>query len=187
MTDLDKLKKLREDPQYFKNIYNDHRGYSLRFMSKIHSDYEDIQDVYQDSVLVLYEKLKSPDFQLTHSIQTYLNSICRNQLITKHRKNSRMYKVDLEDYDSNITDWFNDLEYSQEKEERLTTFESALETFKEASKQCYELLRMQYYEHFNMNKIATLLGFSNASSAKSQASKCRGKLKELALKEYASK
>ena len=107
MTDLDKLNKLREDPQYFKNIYNDHRGYSLRFMSKIHSDYEDIQDVYQDSVLVLYEKLKSPDFQLTHSIQTYLNSICRNQLITKHRKNSRMYKVDLEDYDSNITDWFN--------------------------------------------------------------------------------
>ena len=98
-----------------------------------------------------------------------------------------MYKVDLEDFDSNITDWFNDSENSQEKEEQLTTFESDFETFKEASKQCYELLRMQYYEKFNMNKIAKLLGFSNASSAKSQASRCRGKLKELALKEYASK
>ncbi len=48
MTDLDKLKKLRDDPQYFKNIYNDHRGYSFRFMSKIHSDDEDIQNVYHD-------------------------------------------------------------------------------------------------------------------------------------------
>jgi len=178
MTDLDKLKKLREDPQYFTNIYNDHRGYSLFRMSKIHSDYEDIKDVYQDATMVLYEKLMSSDFQLSHSIQTYLNSICRNQIITKYRKNSRMYKVDLEDFDSNITDWFNDSENSQEKEEQLTTFESDFETFKEASKQCYELLRMQYYENFNMNKIATLLGFSNAISAKSQASKCRVKLRE---------
>ena len=190
MTDLDKLKKLREDPQYFTNIFNDHRGYALFRMSEIHSDEEDIKDVYQDATMVLYENLMSPDFQLTDSIQTYLNSICRNQIITKYRKNSRMYKVDLEDFDTNITDWFNDSENSQEKEEQLTTFESVLETFKETSKQCHELLRMQYYEKFNMNKIATLLGFSNASSAKSQASKCRAKLREfrkLRFKEYASK
>ena len=178
MTDLDKLKKLREDPQYFTNIYNDHRGYSIGLMSKIHSDNQDIKDVYQDATMDLYEKLKSPDFQLTSSIQTYLNSICINKLLTKHKKNSKMYKVDLEDYDSNITDWYNDLEYSQEKEEQLTTLESVLEIFKETSKQCHELLRMQYYENFNMNKIATLLGFSNAISAKSQASKCRVKLRE---------
>jgi len=70
MTDLDKLKKLREDPQYFTNIYNDHRGYSIGLMSKIHSDNQDIKDVYQDATMDLYEKLKSPDFQLTSSIQT---------------------------------------------------------------------------------------------------------------------
>jgi DNA-directed RNA polymerase specialized sigma24 family protein len=82
MTDIEKVTRLRNDDRYFGEVYNDHRPYSMRFMSKIHKDHEVIQDVYQDAVIVLLENVKKPDFQLSCSIQTYLNSICRNQLLT---------------------------------------------------------------------------------------------------------
>jgi RNA polymerase sigma factor (sigma-70 family) len=179
MTDFEKIVKLRTDDRYFTKVYNEHRDYALRFMSKFHKDPDEIQDVYQDAVLVLLENAKKEEFKLTCNIQTYLNSICRNQLLTKHRKNSKMHSVDMEDFDPNIVDWFSDNEFNPEKEERLNTLEKAMELFKQQSKKFFDLLNMQYFEKKRMDKIAEALGFSNDKSAKSQAAKCRGELRKL--------
>jgi RNA polymerase sigma factor (sigma-70 family) len=185
MTDTEKIVKLRTDDRYFTKVYNEHRDYALRFMSKIHKDHDEIQDVYQDAVLVLLENARKEEFKLTCNIQTYLNSICRNQLLTKHRKNSKMHTVNMEDFDPNINDWFSDHEFNPEKEERLNTLESAMELFKQQSKKCFDLLSMQYFEKKRMDNIAKLLGFSNDKSAKSQAAKCRGELRKLVQSSYA--
>ena len=72
MTDFEKIVKLRTDDRYFTKVYNEHRDYALRFMSKIHKDPDEIQDVYQDAVLVLLENAKKEEFKLTCNIQTYL-------------------------------------------------------------------------------------------------------------------
>ena len=47
MTDFEKIVKLRTDDRYFTKVYNEHRDYALRFMSKIHKDPDEIQDVYR--------------------------------------------------------------------------------------------------------------------------------------------
>lgn len=185
MTDLEKVTRLKNDDRYFGEIYNEHRPYAMRFMSKIHKDHEVIQDVYQDAIIVLLENVKKPDFQLSCSIQTYLNSICRNQLLTRHRKDSKNHLLNVDDFDANIVDWFKDLEFNPEKEDRISAIESALGKMKDTGKQCFELLQMQYFKRFSMEKIAQLLGFSGDKSAKSQAAKCRGKLREIVSESYA--
>jgi RNA polymerase sigma factor (sigma-70 family) len=179
MTGSEELEKLRNDPNHFTVIYSDYRDNTLRWLSRYHKDYEEIQDVYQDAVLVLYENVKRPEFQLTASVQTYLNSICRNQLLTKHRKNSKMHLVAIDDYDAQITDWFHDNDNSPEKEERLSLLEKAFEAFRIKNEKCYQILKMQYYDKFKMSKIADLVGLSNSRSAITQANKCRGKLYNL--------
>lgn len=180
MTDQDKVYKLANDERYFAQVYKDHKDYALRFMRKMYNDDELLQDIYQDATIVLYENSKKPNFQITHSIQTYLNSICRNRLLTL-RRNKVKTLVNADDFDPNISDWFDDEEYNEVKEERLTAIENALLKLKEAGGQCYQILKMQYYDRFSMGKIAQLLGMKNEDSAKSQASKCRSKLKKSVL------
>ena len=178
MTDQDKVFKLANDERYFTQVYNEHKDYSLRFLRKMYSDDDLLKDIYQDATIVLYENSKKPNFKLTCSIQTYLNSICRNRLLVLRRNKVKPIIVS-EEFDPNISDWFVEEKYDEEKEERLTAIEKALEKMKEAGSQCYQILKMQYYERFSMDKIAKLLGLANALSSKSQASKCRSKLKEL--------
>jgi RNA polymerase sigma factor (sigma-70 family) len=180
MTDQDKVFKLANDERYFAQVYKDHKDYALRFMRKMYNDDELLKDIYQDATIVLYENSKKPNFQITHSIQTYLNSICRNRLLTLRRNKVKPILIS-DDFDPNITDWFVDENYNDLKEDRLTSIENALKKMKEAGGQCYQILKMQYYERFSMGKIAQLLGMKNEDSAKSQASKCRSKLKKSVL------
>lgn len=185
MLGKDQLEKLRNDPNHFKIIYADYREKTIQWLSKYHNNFEEIKDVYQDAVLVLFENCKKTDFQLTASIETYLNSICRNQLLSKYRKNSKMHLVNMDNFDPTIDDWFSDNSFNAEKEERLSTIEKAMELFKEQSKKCFDLLSMQYYDKKRMDIIAETMGFSNDKSAKSQASKCRGELRKLVQSSYA--
>jgi RNA polymerase sigma factor (sigma-70 family) len=177
MTDQDKVFKLANDERYFTQVYNEHKDYSLRFLRKMYNDDDLLKDIYQDATIVLYENAKKSNFTLTCSIQTYLNSICRNRLLTL-RRNKVNTLVNADDFDPNISDWFVEENYDEVKEARLTAIEKALEKMKEAGGQCYQILKMQYFERFSMDKIAKLLGMANARSSKSQASKCRSKLKE---------
>ena len=179
MTGNDELEKLRNDPRHFEVVYKNYRDNTFRWLSKYHKNFEEIQDVYQDAVIVLYENSRRPDFQLTASIQTYLNSICRNQLLTKHRNNSKMHLVEISEYDSKITDWFNYNEYAEDKEERLSLLERAFEQFRIKNEKCYQILKMQYFDKFKMSRIAELVGLSTSRSAITQANKCRGKLYDL--------
>ena len=127
MTDQDKLFKLRHDISYFSKIYDDYKSQSLNFMRKMNSDYDLIKDVYQDAVIVLFEKTKDPNFKLTCSIQTYINSICRNQLLNKYRESSR-FMTKSDDFEPDVNDWFQ--EFDDEKERRLSLVEKSLEKLK---------------------------------------------------------
>ena len=178
MTDQDKVFKLANDERYFTQVYNEHKDYSLRFLRKMYNDDDLLKDIYQDATIVLYENAKKSNFKLTCSIQTYLNSICRNRLLSL-RRNKVNTLVNADDFDPNILDWFVEEKYDEVKEARLTAIEKALEKMKEAGGQCYQILKMQYYESFKMDKIAQILGMRNKDNSKSQASKCRSKLKKL--------
>lgn len=180
MNGHDELEKLRNDPRHFEVVYKNYRDNSFRWLKKYHrATEEEIKDVYQEAVIVLYENSRRPDFQLTASVQTYLNSICRNQLLAKYRRPGPVLIPEPSDFDESITDWFHYNEYAEEKEERLSLLERAFEQFRIKNEKCYQILKMQYYDKFKMSRIAELVGLSTSRSAITQANKCRGKLYDL--------
>lgn len=184
MTDKEKLFKLKTDETYFTKVYNEHKGYTMRFLYKMNNDSELISDLYQDAMIVLHQKVKDPSFQLTCSIQTYINSICRNQLLNKFKEKSRFIS-NGDDFDPGISDWFED-EFEDEKENRLTTLEKALDHLKEKGEKCYEILTRFFYQKQSMDEIAAAMGYTNGDNVKNQKSRCQKKMKELVLEKYAS-
>ena len=161
MTDQDKITRLRSDSSFFTKIYNEHRTYSLNFMRKMNSDDDLIKDIYQDAIIVLYEKSRNPEFEL----------------LNKYKENSRFLSIN-DQFDATINDWHEN-EYNDVKEERINILENALIQLKEMGGNCYEILSRFFYQKQSMDQIALEMNYSNGDNVKNQKSRCQKKIKEI--------
>jgi len=177
-SDDDLVNMLKESSDALTLVYKKHKDYCLNFMRTMYDDRDEIQDIFQDSLIVLYENINKPGFKLTCSIQTYLNSICRNQVLVRLAGIKRHPQTSIEDnekYLVNITDWFDDSNLV--KNERVTVLKGILAEMKENASKCYDILVRFFYQNQTMDKIALALGYTNADNAKNQKYRCQEKLK----------
>ena len=170
---MDVLQRLRENEGAFREVYLENKEYCLNFMRKMYRDDEIIKDIYQNASIVLLEKSRDKDFQLTCSVSTFLTSICRNQLL-KHL-GSRANNYSTSDMDLKYTEWYEDEEV--EDVNKLEIMKRALKELKEKSKNCFEIINRYYYLKQSMKEIAEALSFSNDKSAKNQKAKCMSRLR----------
>ena len=194
LSDQDLLVRIKENSEALGVVYKKCKTNSIRFMQKMTSgsmnDYE-LDDVFHDAMIVLYEKIVSDDFELTCALQTYINSVCRFQLLNKLGKSK--LNTDFEEnsdhdddensmsYKSTITDTLNEIEDS--KEAQFTAIECALEAMKKAGGNCYELLTLFWYHKKSMNDLTELFGYTNADNTKNQKAKCQKRLEKIAYNE----
>ena len=185
--------KIRQNQDYLGVVYKQCKLYSIKFMKNLTNnkinDYE-LEDVFHDAVIILYEKIIGGNFQLTASIQTYINSVCRFQLFKKLEKDNKIadFQDNFEnDSESNnpinlqTTDDLEDIQY--EDESKFTAIENALLKIKEAGGNCYELLTLFWYHKKSMNELTAVFGYTNADTTKTQKSKCQKRLEKIAFNE----
>ncbi len=179
LSDLELIDLVKESSSKIDLIYTKHKSYCLSFMRKMINDDAIIQDIYHDAIIVLYEKIIAGNFVLTSSIQSYLNSICRNQILNRYKK-IKIHVVHNEEYDESVKDWLDD-DIEQINENKLNATINALEKIKTLGGKCYEILKRYYYENHSMEKIAIDLDYTNAANVKNQKARCQKKLNEEAL------
>ena len=171
---------LKQSSEYLDVLYDRHHDYCMFFMKKINVNEELNQDIFHDALIVFYEKNKDPYFTLHCSIQTYLNSICRNQILVRLKKSEKSIPYN-EDYDAGIHDWYEEEE--DENNTKIQAIMKALNALKALGGKCFEILRRYFYENNSMEKIALELDYSNADNVKNQKARCQKKLKELVFQE----
>lgn len=177
-SDSELIELLKESSDALTIVYEKHKEYCINFMKSMYDNRDDIKDIYQDAVIVFYEKAINPEFNLTCSIQTYLNSICRNQVLVrlaKLKKNASASMMGNEGFIENLTDWFDDRHLVSN--DRLAALNGILTEMKESTSKCYDILVRFFYQDQSMDKIAEALGYTNADNAKNQKYRCQEKLK----------
>jgi hypothetical protein len=194
LNDQELLVKIKQNSDYLGIVYKRCKANCLGFMrnktyGKI-SDYE-LEDVFQDATIILYEKIIKGDFVLTVPFQTYLNSVCRFQLLNtiKKSKLTTNYQDNSEDdddenpngYHSSITDSLDAVDYSNEPQ--FLAIETALEKMKAAGGHCYELLTLFWYHKKSMNELTTEFGYTNEVNTRNQKAKCQKRLEKIAYNE----
>ncbi len=162
------------------HLYNKHKDYSMRFMNKMYYDEDTNKDIYQDAVIVFIEKVRANKLQLVNtSIQTYLNSICRNLVLIRLNKKNKPVLMG-ENWESNYSDdyvdWFDD--QAEVKNNRIKIIMEELELMKEKGQVCFELLKKVFFENKTMEALASLMNYTNADNAKNQSYRCRERLKK---------
>jgi RNA polymerase sigma factor (sigma-70 family) len=194
LNDQELLIRIVDNSDYLGVVYKRCKPNCLNFMRKITngsiSDY-DFEDVFQDASVILYEKIVKGDFVLTASFQTYLNSVCRFQLLNTIEK-SRMttdYQDDSDGDDdenpmgsiSTITDTLDEIDHS--KEPLFLAIERALEIMKSTGGRCYDLLIQFWYKKRSMIELTEIFEYSNPANTKNQKAKCQERLRVMSYNE----
>ena len=181
--DIELIDQLRLSNSALNILYKRHKSYCISFMKSMYNDQDEIYDIYQDAILVLYENVLKNDFVFSCSIQTYLNSICRNQILKRINYSERFKIVNPDDnyeFTDNITDWHDDV--IDVNVERVIVMKTILIEMKESSNKCYDILVRFFYKNQTMDQIATELQYTNADNAKNQKYRCQEKLKNEVFK-----
>ena len=131
-------------------------------------------DIFQDSVIILYENIVSGKFVKTNStLKTYLFAIAKNILLKKHRDAKRIANnpIDLENVEIGES-FFDPIE--EEK------YEKAMQAFADTKEPCKSILKMYYYQKLSMDEIAGMLGYKSGDVVKNQKLRCIKSLREIA-------
>jgi RNA polymerase sigma factor (sigma-70 family) len=192
LKDHEIISKIKENSEALGIVFKKCKPGAIQFLRKINyqsNERIDIEDIFQDAILVLYENIVNKDFVLAAntSLQTYLNSVCRNQLLKKIGKNNVVElnenKGNDEDHDEVME--FNPLivdeleEFVDIKEQQFNAMEKALEKIKQAGGHCYELLTLFWYHRKSMSELSEVFGYSNADNTKNQKARCQKSLEKL--------
>lgn len=191
-TDQELIFKIKEDSEALGIVYKKCKSNALQFLRKINyqaNERIDIEDIFQDSIIVLYENITNRDFELASntSLQTYLNSVCRNQLLKKIGNNNTIELNENKELDDDNDDsiGFNPLitdsldEFEDATEQQFNAIEKALLKMKAAGGHCYELLTLFWYHRKSMNELTEIFGYTNSANTKNQKAKCQKRLEKL--------
>lgn len=139
------------------------------------------KEIFNDSLVLLMEKVNDPQFRLTSQLTTYLYGINRFLVKNELRRQSKQ-NLELEWSDTLILSE-SDLNYDFEKEEKLKVIESVLDRITD---RCKQILALFYFQQKSMQEIADRLEFSSVNSAKTQKYKCIERASKLAQESFVS-
>ena len=167
-------------------VYRRYFPMILHFVTTNSGSEEDAKDIYQEALIVLYEKVRSGSLELHCQLKTYLYSVGRRLWLKQLGQRSRFMVRDVE---TPATDeWAtgqidNDL---TEHEERDRQFDLMADSLDRLGEPCRTLLDDFYIQHLSMQDITEKFGYTNADNAKTQKYKCLMRLKRLFFSEYKS-
>lgn len=170
------------DPKALEKLYADYRTEFIQWgISVNHAEAEDAKDVYQQSVIILYENIVNGRLiEMKSNMKTYLFAIGKNKFAELNRKKKHTMAITPE----NSVDVTDTEDLSSEKTDQLILLsKKALEKL---GAPCKTLLELYYYHKRTMSEIAQSLGYKNEDSAKNQKYKCLNRLKEIFFQDIRS-
>ncbi len=135
---------------------------------------DDARDIFQEAMIVLYEKVKSGSFELNCQLKTYLYSVCRRLWL---KRLNQLQRISTEvDNLQEIIPVEDEMEKHEQRNLDFQIMEQSLNTLGEP---CSSLLKAYYLETKSMVDIAIDFGYTNADNAKNQKYKCLMRLKKI--------
>lgn len=141
---------------------------------------EEAKDIFQESIVIFYNKAIQPEFKLTSAISTYLYSVSHNLWMkyirdVKNKEVSGADSVELEADDFGLAEHL-------EQEKKFSIIKKVIS---QVGDRCMEILQKYYYQRMSMKEIAVDMGYNTDKIAKNQKYKCLEKARSLATKQYA--
>ena len=167
------------DRQAIETIYREHYTMVQAVILNNSGSPDEAKDIFQEAMIVLYEKAVSGTFELNCLLKTYIYSVCR-RLWLKRLQQIQRFQV-LEGNNEEIIPVEEEIEFHEKRNADFNLMENALGRIGEP---CKSLLEAFYIQKKNMQEIAENFGYTNADNAKTQKYKCLMRLKKIFFTQY---
>ena len=143
---------------------------------------EDIEDIFQESLIVLMQNVKSGKVTSSRegALFSYLVQIGKLTACNLVRKKRELNIDDSVTFSLQLHNIEDDEIAVDEKQQAQNELLDKL--FSRIPSECSTLLKHFYWNHKPMDEIASILGMRNADSVKTKKNKCMNRIKEIAAR-----
>lgn len=169
---LDKLKT--EEIASFDLLYKFHFATIAKYIKQNQGNHQDAEDIFQEAIIVLLQKVRQPDFVLTSSLKTYLYAISKNLWLKRLRDNKIKF-AHTANFDFEMEGF--EIEQETSKEEKVTSWLTRI------TENCQRILKAIFYYQEPMSSLMQKMGWKNKHTAANQQYKCIQQVKREKQKE----
>jgi len=130
----------------------------------------DVQDVFQEALVLFDRNLREGRFEGKSALPTYFVGIAKWRWVSMRRQQGRYQELSPAQYDGEV-------ESPEAETLRAEHRDLLTEAMGHIGERCRELLRL-YQLDYAMDEIAGKMGYSGADVAKKEAYRCRMRLRE---------
>lgn len=142
-----------------------------RYILRNSGSKEDAEDVLQETLVVLYMKIKKDNISLSYQLGTYLIGIVKIVWLKELKKRSRVNEIDP---DINHVDNESDILKTINTRDRQKIYK---DYFNQLGKECKELLEY-FFKGEKITKITSLMGYNSDQHTKNKKYICKKNLIE---------
>lgn len=165
---------LNNSESALKRLYTAYFPMVLQLIINNNGNEDDAKDIYQEAIIVLYNKVKAGNFELSSKLKTYIYSICR-RLWLKRLTQLNRYGGDIRDFQEYLP-VDDEVEVHSDRDIQFDKMEAALQLLGEP---CKTIMEDFYIYNRSMQEICERFGYTNTDNAKTQKYKCLQRLKKL--------
>jgi RNA polymerase sigma factor (sigma-70 family) len=167
------------DKKAVETIYRENFNMVQSLIINNNGSSDDAKDIFQESMIVLYEKVRSGGFELNCLIRTFIYSVARRLWLKRLQQQNR-YSTPGDNMEA-VVSVDEDLDAHEQRNAEFDMMEKAISHLGEP---CKSLLEAYYLQKQSMQTIAATFGYTNADNAKNQKYKCLMRLKKIFFSHY---
>jgi RNA polymerase sigma factor (sigma-70 family) len=174
---LDGIK--RRDNRTLEYIYQQCYPMIQDLVIKRSGNYEDAQDIFQDAMVIIYNKVKRNELVLFCAFRTYLYSICKrlSMKYLEQKRRAGMVSRELPQPEEIPAEQLVDA--YEEEIEKYNIFQQHLLELKEDARRLLKL----YMENYTFKEISTIMGYKSENYAKTRKYAFKEELKRRILED----
>lgn len=168
----------KNDTKAIETIYKENFTVIQALVLQNNGTADDAKDIFQEAIIVLYEKVMTGHFELNCQIRTFVYSVSRRLWLKRLMHQNRF---SISDGHEEIISVDAETDEHEKRNDEFIMMEKAMGSLGEP---CRSLLEAFYMQKKSMIDIATGFGYTNAENAKNQKYKCLMRLKKLFFSQY---
>ena len=153
---------------FFEELYESAFPAVAGFVSQMNGSFQDAKDIFQDALIIYFERSTDPQFSVNATPERYILGIAKHLWIRKFKEKGK--NISLNTFEAALSipvDFFPSVQSKR-----------VLQFIEQAGKKCLDLLRSFYYDKLTMKELAQKFEYSSEHSVTVQKYKCIEKVRE---------
>jgi RNA polymerase sigma factor (sigma-70 family) len=167
---LDKLKN--GDNASFEILYKCYFPAIATYITQLFGSTADAEDIFQEAIMVLLQKVRQADLELTSSLKTYLFAIAKNLWLKRLRDNKLIPVGNFEIYEAQNEMVAFELHPEPTREKKVATWLTKI------TEHCQRILKAIFFYKEPMGSLMKKMGWKNKHTAANQQYKCIQQVKK---------